>query len=112
MAPSPREIERLLSQKPLHEHVKGDDPGSMLHFGGLEDIFDDNIHIQIPGLDVDIHGVAQLEADEVHPNVPNMTDIIDTSHPVHAPPPHVIGGGDDDHAVIILTSKAMTKSGK
>jgi hypothetical protein len=40
-----------------------------------------------------------------------VSDIIDASHPIETPPPHVIGGGDDDHAVIITVSKAVTKSG-
>lgn len=112
MAPTPREIEALLAKKSLHHHVKSDSPGSMLNFGGLEDIFDENVHVSIPGLDVDIHGVAALDGDDVHPNVPALTDIIDTEKPISAPPPHVIGGGDDSHAVIIATSKATTKSGQ
>lgn len=112
MAPTKDQIAALLQQNPLHQHVKKDDPGSLLHFGGLEDLFTDNIHISIPGLGIDIHGSEALSASSAHPDVPPLTDIINTDHPVEALPPHVIGGGSDDWAVAILGSKATTHSGK
>lgn len=112
MAPTKDQIAALLQQNPLHKHVQKDDPGSLLHFGGLEDLFTDNIHISIPGLGIDIHGSEALSASSAHPDVPPLTDIINTDHPVEALPPHVIGGGDDDWAVAILGSKATTHSGR
>lgn len=110
MAPTSAEIEQLLTSRPIHEHIKSDNPG-ILNFGGLENIFADNIHIEIPGLDVDIHGLEQFESDSVHPDIPSLTDVINTDLPVEVSAPHVIGGGDDSHAVIIANSKGTTHSG-
>lgn len=109
MAPTKDEIANLLQQQPVATQAQSGNPGSILQFGGLEQLFTSNVHISIPGFGIDIRGVGAVDS---HADVPSLTDVIDTSRPIQTLPPHVIGGGDDDWAVAILTSKATTKSGK
>ncbi|KXX73798.1 hypothetical protein MMYC01_204606 [Madurella mycetomatis] len=112
MAPTAAQIEALLQQKPLHSHIKSGNSGSMLHLGGLEDILADDVTLEIPGLGVEVQGRDKLTSADVHHKIPPMTNVINADHPVETLPPHVIGGGSDEWAVAILTSKAMTHSGK
>ncbi|KAF5027125.1 hypothetical protein F66182_751 [Fusarium sp. NRRL 66182] len=112
MAPTRDQISALLQQNPLQEHAQGDNPGSLLHFGGLESLFTKDIRISIPALDIDIRGQEALSASNSHSDIPALTDIIDTKRPIETLPPQVIGGGSEDWAVAVLTSKATTVSGK
>ncbi|KAK0630902.1 hypothetical protein B0T17DRAFT_599008 [Bombardia bombarda] len=110
--PTAAEIKALLTQQSLHENIKSGDSGSLLHFGGLETIFADDIVLEIPGLGIKVQGAAKITGDDVHPDIPSASDVIHPDHPIETPPPVVIGGGDEDWATAILNSTAKTHHGK
>ncbi|KAK2736193.1 hypothetical protein FQN57_000867 [Myotisia sp. PD_48] len=81
----------------------------ILHFGGLEQIFADNIDFHISGLpDQKISGASHFNTVASSGSLPSMHQVYDLNKPFDLKVLHVIGGDNDVRKAVVLHKTATT----